>query len=114
MAIYNERNQPIGLVGGGPFLSGLNKVIEAMDTEGMENAEYAILDPKSMIYTYHTNNEFFAQAIEDEGHLAVIELVNNESLSGTYDEANSIVAYEYIPEIGLILTMRDSKAELYA
>ena len=115
MAVYNDKLQPIGLVGGGPFLSGLNKVIEAMDTKGLENAEYAILDPKTTLYIYNTNNELLAQPIEDAGHLAIIEQINNGGeTTGRYDEADSIVAYEYIPEIGLILTLRDSKDELYA
>ncbi len=115
MAVYNDKLQPIGLVGGGPFLSGLNKVIEAMDTKGLENAEYAILDPKTSLYIYNTNNELLAQPVEDAGHLALIEQINNGGETmGRYDEEESIVAYEYIPEIGLILTLRDSKDELYA
>lgn len=114
MAIYDESGNPIGLVGGGPFLKGLNKVIEAMDVDGLENAEYAIIDPKSTMYIYHTNNELFAQTIEDTGHLGIVERINADSTYGTYDEADSIVAYEYIPEIGLALTMRASKTDLYA
>ncbi|MGN0689022.1 MAG: methyl-accepting chemotaxis protein [Oscillospiraceae bacterium] len=114
MAVYDDKNNPIGLVGGGPFLSGLNKLIDEMETNGLDNAEYAILDGNGGIYTYHTDNELFAQPIEDSGHLAIIELVNEGSESGTYEEKDSILAYRYIPEIGLIITMRDSKSELYA
>ncbi|MCH5186524.1 MAG: hypothetical protein J1F64_10460, partial [Oscillospiraceae bacterium] len=63
MAVYNDDGEPIGLVGGGPFLSGLNKILDSLKPAGAENAEYAILDTTNMLYTYHTDNNMIMQPI---------------------------------------------------
>ena len=113
MAIYDDNNQPIGLVGGGPFLSGLNKILDTLQPAGIEDSEYAILDTASMIYTYHTNNEMLMQPIEEETMLEIIERVNNGDTPGIYHSSTHAIAYKYLPKINLVLTMSTPTVKVY-
>lgn len=112
MAILDEDGDPIGLVGGGPFILGLNKLLDQMQISGLENEEYAILDSGSMIYTYHSDSSMFVQTIEDKTMLEIVQMVNNGSSSGTYYGEDFILAYQNIPEHKQVLTMKISNAEL--
>lgn len=112
MAVYDDNKKPIGLVGGGPFLVGLNELLTQMDTTGLENVNYTIFDATNLIYTYNTDNDLLMQTIEDQDLLGIAELVNSGETSGVISTKTDIIAYEYIPEIKLVLTMKDAKSEL--
>ena len=56
MSITDDAGTPIGLVGGGPFLAGLNDLLSKMTISGMEQEKYAILDTTNLIDTYNTDN----------------------------------------------------------
>lgn len=112
MAVYDDNNEPIGLVGGGPFLSGLNKILDTLQPAGIEDAEYAILDTADMIYTYHTNNEMLMRPIEDKMLLEIIDMVNNDNTPGIYHKSGYSIAYKYLPQINLILTMKTPTAKV--
>lgn len=114
MAVFADDGTPIGLVGGGPFLSGLNDLLSKMSISGMENEQYAILDAANLIYTYNTNNELIMAAIEDQSMLDIAEAVKSGEPQGVYYEADNMIAYEYLPEYNLILTMKDSSDEILA
>ena len=115
MAIYDDNGNPIGLVGGGPFLSGLNELLSKMQIAGMEKESYAILDAANNIYTYNTDNELIMAAVEDESMLSILEEVKAGTTNGVYYEGkDNIIAYEYLSEYNLILTMKDSKDEILA
>lgn len=112
MGIFDENGQPMGFVGGGPFLSAMNSLFEQLSVPGVGEMEFAILDAADGIYTYHTDNTLLIQPIEDEDMLSVLNLVaeGEESASGVYytpDEENLIV-YRYVPSINLTLTMKAS------
>ncbi|MGN1105486.1 MAG: methyl-accepting chemotaxis protein, partial [Huintestinicola sp.] len=113
MAIYDENGDPAGLVGGGPFLSGLNKILDAsQSSEDDVRGEYAILDSVNSIYIYHTNNDLIIQPAEDEAMLEVIASVNGGSEKGVTYTSDSIIAYEYIPELNFIVVAEKLTADL--
>lgn len=114
MSVCDDNGTPIGLVGGGPFLSGLNELLAKMSISGMEQEKYAILDAASLIYTYNTDNELIMAAIEDKSMLDILEEVKAGTTKGVYYEDENIIAYEYLPEYNLILTMKDTSAEILA
>ena len=105
---------PIGLVGGGPFLSGLNDLLSKMSISGMTEQKYAILDAANLIYTYNSDNELIMTAIEDQSMLDILEEVSTGNNIGVYYDANNIIAYEFLPEYNLVLTMKDSLDEILA
>ena len=105
---------PIGLVGGGPFLAGLNDLLSKMTISGMEQEKYAILDTTNLIYTYNTDNSLIMAAVEDEAMLSIINRVSSGESKGVVYSADDIIAFESLPEYNLILTMQDSSAEILA
>lgn len=114
MSVCADDGTPIGLVGGGPFLSGLNDLLSKMSISGMTEQKYAILDAANLIYTYNSDNELIMTAIEDQSMLDILEEVSTGNNIGVYYDANNIIAYEFLPEYNLVLTMKDSLDEILA
>ena len=114
MSITDDAGTPIGLVGGGPFLAGLNDLLSKMTISGMEQEKYAILDTTNLIYTYNTDNSLIMAAVEDEAMLSIINRVSSGESKGVVYSADDIIAFESLPEYNLILTMQDSSAEILA
>lgn len=114
MSVCDDDGTPIGLVGGGPFLSGLNELLSKMSISGMENEKYAIIDTANLIYTYNTDNDLIMAEIEDKSMLDIYNEVINGTEKGVYYEDDYIIAYEFLPEYNLILTMKDTSDEILA
>jgi methyl-accepting chemotaxis protein len=112
MAIYGDDGKPIGLIGGGPFLSEMNEVLGTIDLKSVSDEQYAILDTAQQIYTYHTDNDLFMKPIEDKTMLDIMERVKNGQSNGTITEKDTIITYSSIPELNMILTLRGRTAEL--
>lgn len=116
MGIFDENGQPIGLVGGGPFLSTMNTLFDKLEVPGVGEMEFAILDAVDGVYTYHTDNTLLVQPIEDEDMLSILDLVaaGGDSASGVYytDGEESIIVYRYVPGINLTLTMKASMDDI--
>ena len=104
-AVYDDNGEPIGLVGGGPFLSGMNELLERIESPAFENEEYAILDVPNVIYAYNTDNDMILKPVEDSAMLGIIDLVSQNESRGTYTDGADTIAYMYMPEMGLVLTM---------
>ncbi len=111
MAVYNDAGDPIGIVGGGPFISGLNKLLEAAELHGQDTEQYAILDMVNSIYAYHSNDELITAPIENEALLSIIEQAPEEE-SGIYYDSGNMIVYKCIPALNLIVTMQDSESAL--
>ena len=114
MSITDDAGTPIGLVGGGPFLAGLNDLLSKMTISGMEQEKYAILDTTNLIYTYNTDNSLIMAAVEDEAMLSIFNRVSSGESKGVVYSDDDIIAFESLPEYNLILTMQDSSAEILA
>ena len=114
MSITDDAGKPIGLVGGGPFLAGLNDLLSKMTISGMAQEKYAILDTANLIYTYNTDNSLIMTDIEDEAMLSIINRVSNGESKGVVYGADDIIAFESLPKYNLILTMQDSSTEILA
>lgn len=107
MAIYDDEKKPIGLVGGGPFLSGMNDFFEDAKISGIDNMEFAIFDVTDGLYTYHTNHNLLAQTIEDENLVDIIDTVTaGGAESDTVYTDNSVIVYKYLPTTNLVITMK--------
>lgn len=107
MAVYDDENNPIGLVGGGPFLSGMNGFFEETKVSGIDNMEFAIFDVTDGLYTYHTNHDLLAQPVEDENLLDIIKTVTADGAeSDTVYTDDNVIVYKYLPSANLILTMK--------
>lgn len=118
MAVFGDDGQPVGLVGGGPFLASMNPLFENLEVPGLEQMEFAILDAADGIYTYHSDNTLLVQPIQDEDMLAILARIeaatDDKDKSGIYYTADeqSVIAYRYVPGINLTLTMKASMDEI--
>ncbi len=116
MAVYNDAGEPIGFVGGGPFISGLNKLLKATEIHGQENdtKQYAILDAVNAIYAYHSESELITSPIVNEALLSIIEQAAAGEESGICYDSGNMIVYRSIPALNLIVTMQDSESALLA
>lgn len=112
MAIYGDNGEPMGFVGGGPFISGLNELLGNSEIEDLQSETYAILDSASLIYAYHSDSELITAPVEDAALLAVAEKVKAGEEGGVYYDSGNMIVYRNIPGLNLIVTMQDSEREL--
>lgn len=112
MAIYDENKQPIGLVGGGPFLSGMNEILAKTQVSSFENAEYSVLDSANNIYVYHSDNSKIMKEIDDPALREIVGVANAQNKKGSITSEGNTVAYMYIDDFGLIITMKCDTALL--
>lgn len=112
MAIYDENGEPMGFVGGGPFISGLNELLEGPEIPELENETYAVIDAANLIYAYHTDSSMITAPIEDNALLEIAEKVKTGEESGVLYDSGNMIVYRNIPGLNLIVTMQDSESEL--
>ena len=55
----------LGYVGGGPFAEGLKKLLDSLVTEGLENAQYTMINTETGVYIFHEKEDLMSQNIED-------------------------------------------------
>ncbi|MBQ9384897.1 MAG: methyl-accepting chemotaxis protein [Ruminiclostridium sp.] len=111
MAIYDDNGQPIGFVGGGPFLSGMNEILAKMKVESFDNAEYAVLDSVNNIYVYHSDNSKIMADIEDATFKDIIKS-SSGSGEGIITSGSDTIAYKSLSDLGFVLTMKYDTALL--
>lgn len=115
MAVYDDDGRtPIGLVGGGPFLSSLNDLLAQQKTTSFDSEQYAILDTNAKIYTYHSDNDMITKEIEDSRLLEILDKVGDDDMAGIYTDGDFTYAYSYMPDQHLVVTMRCDTDELLA
>ncbi len=112
MAIYDSDNKPIGLVGGGPFLAGMNELLAKTNVKSFEGAEYSVLDTANKIYVYDTDNSKIMSEIKESSLLDIINLASGSGISGTYTDGDHTIAYQFMPKYNFVLTMRYETAKL--
>ncbi|HKM35880.1 MAG TPA: methyl-accepting chemotaxis protein [Lachnospiraceae bacterium] len=120
MAIYDtDGKTPLGIVGGGPFISSLGTILDELKISGLENAEYTLLDPVNNVYILSNDPELVGQQIEDETLLKVVSNIQNgteeDIIQAKQDDGKKyIFTYKNLPEYNLTLVMKDTTAEVFA
>jgi methyl-accepting chemotaxis protein len=112
MAIYDGDGQPIGFVGGGPFLSGMNELLAKMKVESFDGAKYAVLDSVNNIYIYNSDNSLIMQEIEDPALAGIIAAAGSGNSKGSITSGSDTIAYKYLSDLGFVLTMKYDTALL--
>ena len=118
MAIYDDDGKtPLGLVGGGPFISSLGVILDKLQISGFNNAEYMLLDSVNNVFVLNKDSALVGQPIEDEILLNISSIISSGSTSGDMDKVvdgeKYVFAYHYIPQYRLILVMKDKASEVY-
>lgn len=115
MAIYDKDGKtPLGLVGGGPFVSGLGKILDNYKVSGLENAKYTIVDSVNSLYVLTDDEKLIAKTVEDKNMLDVLSQVTKGKKSGHKRYGDTILTYRTVPQYNLVLFMEDSVDEVFA
>jgi methyl-accepting chemotaxis protein len=112
MALFDDNGNPIGLVGGGPYLTGMNEILDKLEVSSFDNAEYAILDPTNNMYIYNTDNEKLMAEIEEEDMKEVLGIAGANNVKGNIEADGNTIAYRYLPDRNLVLTMKYNTSDL--
>lgn len=111
---------PLGFVGGGPFAETLKEIFDSMKVEGLDNAEFAMINTTSKMHIFNQDTKKMATEIKDEQYLEIIDRLqkNPKETSGTLeyttDDGDSRIAvYRTVGERGWAVVMSDSKSEIY-
>ena len=119
MAVYDEKDDPVGLVGGGIFSSGLLNILNEFTINGLENATYCMVNVGDGQYIFNVDAEKVATAAEEQ---YVIDLCAR--LAGTAEDVSGYVEYEaggtqyvsayhYMAERGWLFILSDTQDEVF-
>lgn len=120
-ACYDENGNPIGLVGGGIYISGLKEILDGLPVAGLEQAKYYLINAKTGEYIFHEDEEKLGTVAEEEHVLKILSELedgNEEELTNyiEYDEqgVENIAAYHYVKDRGWLFLLTDTSEEIFA
>lgn len=119
-AVLDESGNPIGLVGGGVFTTGLVQLLDSLTMQGMENAEYCMVNAASGQYIFCENDELVGTDVQEEylQSLCSSYAGQNQNDMGfrEYKEngQDNIATYYYMADRGWLFIVSDDAAEIFA
>lgn len=119
-AVYDENQNPIGLVGGGIITVGLIQQLDALTMRGMENAEYCMVNVASGQYIFNEDEEKVAAETELDYIRTLCSQYNGaaEDAIGfteyTKDGEDNIATYYYMADRGWLFIISDTAEEIFA
>lgn len=119
-AIYDtDGKTPIGLVGGGPFVTALGGILDEYKISGLKQSNYYMLNVNDGTYIFAPDPEVIAKPAEDKAMLSVVEKVKGGETEGTQhytgaDGKEHLMMYSALTDRGWILMMDDVTSEIFA
>jgi len=113
-AVFDEENNPIGLVGCGIFTSGLKEILNDLPMNGMENAKYYLINTQTGEYIFHENEEMVGKPIKDEKLLAAWDACRGQSEGFYENEDGDIFTFNNMTDHGWVLVLTDTAEEIFA
>ena len=116
--VYDDNGNFLGFVGGGCYLKPLTESIYAMDLNGYEEADCYLISATSQTYVMSpTEEEIGAEITPDD--IEIVEAAERDikGVMSYKDEttgAMSMLAYEYMPDLDMIMYICDTESEIYA
>ncbi len=116
--IYDESGKLIGFAGGGNFLQNVTENVYSLDLNGYEEAQVYVINVNAGNYVMSADEAEIGQEITPDDQ-DVVEAVktSNKGIMEYTDEttgAKSMLAYEYLPDQGMVLYVCDTESEIYA
>ncbi|MDE6602967.1 MAG: methyl-accepting chemotaxis protein [Lachnospiraceae bacterium] len=119
-AVFDENGSPIGLVGGGVFTTGLIQILDSLTMQGMENAEYRMVNVTNGQYIFCEDSEKIATQVQEE----YLQKLCGE-YAGKAEDAmgfteyvengqENIATYYYMANRGWLFIVSDSADEIFA
>lgn len=118
-AVYDENGNPIGLVGGGVFTTGLIQLLDSLTMQGMENATYCMVNVANGQYIFCADSEKVAQEAQEEYIRTLCGqysgTAENDIGYTEYTEGGikNIATYYYMADRGWIFIVSDNSDEIF-
>lgn len=119
-AVFDEAGNPIGLVGGGVFTTGLIQLLDSLTMQGMSNAEYCMVNALNGQYIFCEDTEKVAAEAEEDYIRTLCSQHAGQSTSTMgyteykEDGKDYIATYYYMADRGWLFIVSDDAAEIFA
>lgn len=118
-AVFDENGNPIGLVGGGVFTTGLVQLLDSLTMQGMENAQYCMVNVANGQYIFCEDSEMVAQEVQEEYIKTLCGQYGGttENAIGyteyTESGVENIATYYYMANRGWLFIISDTSEEIF-
>lgn len=114
-------DEMIGYVGGGPFGEQLQKSLDALKVEGLDNASFTMINTKTNTYIFSKDSKKIAKEIKDPMLLNILESAKkgagNQVHEIDYKDADGkdcVGVYRVLNDRGWAVVMTDTEDEIFA
>lgn len=120
-AVYDEKGNPIGLVGFGIFSQGLVETLNNLEIRGIDDSSYYMLNTADNKYIFIDDPELVSTETANQKIIGLDADLQSGvaqpygSLEYTNDEGvKTISMYSYMPDYNWVLLLNAPKSEVYA
>ena len=119
-AVMDKSGNPVGLVGGGIYTTGLIETLDSLDMNGMENASYCMVNAKNGQYIFNEDPEKVAQPAEASYMVDLCAKLADQKedvtdyIEYTENGKKYVSTYLYMAKRGWILMITDDETEIFA
>ena len=115
-ACYDADGNPIGLVGGGIFTTGLIEMLESLPSGGMDQLQYCMVNVNTGEYIFNSNPELIATVAEEPYITDIVNTVKNgasDTAVMNYEDGGTdyLACYNYMADRGWVFVITDPAAE---
>lgn len=114
-------DEMIGYVGGGPFGEQLQKSLDALKVEGLDNASFTMINTKTNTYIFSKDSKKIAKEIKDPMLLNISESAKKEAGNQVHeidykdaDGKDCVGVYRVLNDRGWAVVMTDTEDEIFA
>ncbi|MCM1046027.1 MAG: methyl-accepting chemotaxis protein [Candidatus Gastranaerophilales bacterium] len=119
-AVYDDNNNPVGLVGGAILTNGILATLNSLPIAGMESAQYCMVNVKTGEYIFNEDPELVAKVAEEAYVREIIEAVSNSNanvksyIEYEVDGQKYLASYQYISDRNWVFILSDNTDEIFA
>lgn len=119
-AVFDEAGNPIGLVGGGVFTTGLIQLLDSLTMQGMSSAEYCMVNAANGQYIFCEDTEKVATEAEEDYIRTLCGQYAGQSTNGMgymeykKDGEDYIATYYYMANRGWLFIVSDDADEIFS
>ena len=122
-ACYDEKGEPIGLVGGGIFISGLKEELDSLPVADLKQAKYYLINANTGEYIFHEKEDMLGVVSEEQYVADILAATKEKGADGAYTDyveytdaegTESLAAYHYIADRDWVFLLADNADEIFA